>query len=239
MLSGLLSTTKSTLAPLLAELDEDVRAEIEQSRVRLADRLRAAGETAGYRIRNALEGLGMRWPATFDAAQFEAQYLPLFDALQTAFHDADALVHDWTQIGPSLTRQAADLAARIVNEHPVFTQGAVEPLRRYATLVAEAPCYAAAIPGLRDTIARLRSQWARTQPTASRNCQVYLGYVLARKQVTLTDVAQRAAEAVSGLDQFVAAIDATARAFESRYGVKIPGVTVDRTTYTIVPAKEA
>ncbi|MBI4381412.1 MAG: hypothetical protein HY574_09520 [candidate division NC10 bacterium] len=235
---GIRTTPTTAIASLLAELDEDVRAEIEQSRVRLADRLRAAGETTGYRIRNALEGLGMRWPATFDTAQFEAQYLPLFDALQTAFHDADALVHDWTQIGPSLTRQAADLAARIVNEHPVFTQGAVEPLRRYATLVAEAPCYAAAIPGLRDTIARLLSQWARTQPTASRNCQVYLGYVLARKQVTLTEVAARAAEAVSGRDQFVASIEATARAFASRYGITVKPVVVDRVTFTITTAKE-
>jgi hypothetical protein len=237
VLSGILSTKKTALAPLLAELDEDVRVSVERYTGEKAERLRSAVQTAAHRVTQSLEGLAVRWPSSFAWEQFETDYLPLLPSLHTALRDMEILEHDWKATGESLDRQANDLALRIANEYPAFMPGAVAELVRYLRLKAEVPLYAQALPGLRDTLARLRDQWLRTKPIASKNCTTYLALKVARQQIALTKVVQEAAASASGRDQFVDVINNTAHAFESRYGVKVPGVTVDRESYTIVPVK--
>lgn len=235
---GLKTTPSTAIAPLLAELDPEVKAEAERKAEALAERLRGAGETDAARYRDSLDGLGVPWPSTVSAAQIAAQYLPLFGSRETSDRDMEVRGDDWRQTGASLERQAHDLAARIVNEHPHFTHQAIEPLRRYLTLKAEAPCYAAAIPGLRDSLARLRDRWNRTKPIASRNCTIYLNERVTTLQAVLIEAVQRVDEATRTRDQLVASIHGMARAFESRYGITVKPVVVDRERWTIVPAKE-
>jgi len=190
---------------------------VNQRRAILAERVRMEWQTLVQRIQRAGDTLRVTWPEVFVEAAM-APYLATLHEVEGDFGAARALLATWEQAGSTALAKAGTLAEEIERTLHHWQSAAVEPMVRYASLLAEPAVHHEATEAFRPALTAAQEQFQKAvAPIVRQNLAKLAGMYGARQTARLKELAGGLVDQARTLRLAVSQIEAFSHQLEAKY----------------------